>query len=201
MKRPGEGKLVPLRRPSGDVAAMSDEALLAACGTGDLPALDAIFDRFHLPVYRFLARLPTTDDLSRDDLVQATFLEVRRSARRFRGTSSVKTWILGIAANLARDQLRGDNRRRARHALYVERVALAPPRPDEEAERRELLARVADALAALPHDQQVAFVLCDLEEVAGVDVARALGVPEGTLWRRLHVARKAVRAALERSTQ
>jgi len=201
MKRQSQGLLVPLRRTSGEVTAMSDQALLAACGTGDLPALDALFDRFHVAVYRFLARLPTTDDLSRDDLAQATFLEVRRSARRFRGTSSVKTWILGIAANLARDQARGDNRRRARHASYVERPGASSPRPDEQAERRELLARIGDVLAALPHDQQVAFVLCDLEEVPGVDVARALGVPEGTLWRRLHVARKAVRAAIERSTQ
>ncbi len=192
------GKLLPLRRAGGAVlTAMSDEALLAACGTGDLPALDALFERFHLPLFRFLARLPTTDDLTRDDLVQATFLEVRRIAKRFRGTSSVKTWILGVAANLARHQLRGERRRRAHHASYAERLTAVPERPDEQAERRELLARVAEALAELPHDLQVAFVLCDLEQVPGVEVARALGVPEGTIWRRLHVARKAVRAAVE----
>jgi RNA polymerase sigma-70 factor (ECF subfamily) len=194
------GKLVPLRRAGAGgavLAAMSDEALLAACGTGDLPALDALFERFHLPLYRFLARLPTTDDLTRDDLVQATFLEVRRIAKRFRGTSSVKTWILGVAANLARHQLRGERRRRAHHASYAERLTAVPQRPDEQAERRELLARAAQALAGLSHDLQVTFVLCDLEQVPGVEVARALGVPEGTIWRRLHVARKAVRAAVE----
>jgi len=197
------GKLVPLRRAGAGgavLATMSDEALLAACGTGDLPALDALFERFHLPLYRFLARLPTTDDLTRDDLVQATFLEVRRIAKRFRGTSSVKTWILGVAANLARHQLRGERRRRAHHASYAERLTAVPPRPDEQAERRELLARVAQALAGLSHDLQVTFVLCDLEQVPGVEVARALGVPEGTIWRRLHVARKAVRAAVEGNT-
>jgi RNA polymerase sigma-70 factor (ECF subfamily) len=196
----GAGKLIPLRRTSGEVAAMSDEALLAACGTGDLPALDALFDRFHVAIYRFLGRLPACDDPARDDIVQATFLEVRRSAGRFRGTSSVKTWILGIAANLARDHRRGETRRRARHACYVEHLAAVSPRPDDEAERRELLARIAAALATLPHDQQVAFVLCDLEGVPGVEVARALRVPEGTLWRRLHLARRAVRAAVEEST-
>jgi RNA polymerase sigma-70 factor (ECF subfamily) len=179
---------------------MSDEALLAACGTGDLAALDALFERFHVALYRFLGRLPTTDELARDDLVQATFLEVRRTAKRFRGRSSVKTWILGIAANVARHQLRGEHRRRVNQARYAERLTAIPERPDEQVERRELLARVAVALAALPHDQQVAFVLCDLEEAPGVEVARALGIPEGTLWRRLHVARKAVRAAIEGAT-
>jgi DNA-directed RNA polymerase specialized sigma24 family protein len=42
----------------------------------------------------------------------------------------------------------------------------------------------------------VTFVLCDLEEIPGVEVARTLRVPEGTIWRRLHVARKRIRSAL-----
>jgi RNA polymerase sigma-70 factor (ECF subfamily) len=186
---------VPLRRIAGDVGELSDEALLAACATGDAAALGALFDRFHVAVYRFAARLGTVDELARDDLVQATFLEVRRIADRFRGGSSVKTWVLGIAANLARHQLRGERRRRDRQARFVERIAAVPDRPDERVDRQRLLARIAQALTALPHDQQVAFVLCDLEQLPGVEVARALGIPDGTLWRRLHHARKAVRAA------
>lgn len=192
-----KAKLVPLRRVAGDIADMSDEAVLAACGTGDVAALGALFDRFHVAVYRFAARLPTTDELARDDLVQATFLEVRRAAPNFRGTSSVKTWILGVAANVARRQLRSERRRREHHARYVERLTAVPEAPDAEVERRQQLAQVARALAALPHEQQVAFILCDLEQMPGVEVARALEIPEGTLWRRLHVARKAVRAALD----
>ena len=129
--------------------------------------------------------------------MQATFLEVRRAARRFRGTSSVKTWILGVAANIARHQLRSERRRRVHQAHYVERLTAVPEAPDAQVERREQLAQIARALAALPHDQQVAFILCDLEQLPGVEVARALDIPEGTLWRRLHQARKALRVALE----
>jgi RNA polymerase sigma-70 factor (ECF subfamily) len=189
-------KLVPLRRISGDITEMSDEALLAACGTGDASALGALFDRFHVAVYRFATRLATTDELARDDLVQATFVEVRRTAHRFRGSSKVKTWILGVAANVARHQLRSERRRRVHQAEYVDRIAAVPAQPDVELERRQLLARIESAITTLPHDQQVAFILCDLEQLPGVDVARVLGIPEGTLWRRLHVARKAVRAAV-----
>jgi RNA polymerase sigma-70 factor, ECF subfamily len=195
------GKLFSLRRASADVVAMSDEALLAACGTGDLTALDTLFERFHVAVYRFVGRLPGTDELARDDLVQGTFLEARRAARRFRGTSSVKTWILGIAANLARHHLRSERRLRDKHTRYAEGLVLVSPRPDEQVERRELLRQIEDALAALPPDLQIAFILCDLEEIPGVEVARAIGVPQGTLWRRLHVARKAVRAAVEKATR
>jgi RNA polymerase sigma-70 factor (ECF subfamily) len=194
-------KLVPLRRISGDITEMSDEALVAACGTGDAPALGALFDRFHTAVYRFAARLAMTDDLARDDLVQATFLEVRRAAPAFRGTSSVKTWILGISANIARHTLRAERRRRAHQAGFLERSPTATEPLDDQVERRKLLARVAEALAGLPRDQQIAFLLCDLEQLPGVEVARVLDIPEGTLWRRLHTARKAMRQAIEKVTR
>jgi RNA polymerase sigma-70 factor (ECF subfamily) len=195
------GQLVPLRRASGESSELSDEALLAACGTGDANALGALFDRFHEVVYRFAARLATTDELARDDLVQATFLEVRRAASSFRGTSSVRTWILGVTANLARHTLRSERRRRARQAKYVEHLQSVPTPVDESVEQRKLLARIEEAVAALPRDQQVAFILCDLERLPAGEVARVLDIPEGTLWRRLHTARKALREAIERTAR
>jgi RNA polymerase sigma factor (sigma-70 family) len=178
------------------VDTLSDEALLAACATGDAAALGALFDRFHDAVYRFAARLATTDELARDDLVQATFLEISRTAHAFRGTSSVKTWILGVAANIARHTLRSEQRRRIHQARYLERVGAVVMPIDDQVDRRKLLVRIAEALAELPRDQQVAFILCDLEQIPGSEVARVLEIPEGTLWRRLHTARKAMRAAL-----
>ncbi|MEO8706206.1 MAG: RNA polymerase sigma factor [Kofleriaceae bacterium] len=192
-------KLVPLRRVGGDTGEMSDEALLAACATGDSAALGALFDRFHAIVYRFAGRLATTDDLARDDLVQTTFLEVRRCAAAFRGTSSVRSWVLGIAVNVARHALRGERRRRARQAQYVERVASIPNDHafDDHLDQRKLLARVEQTVATLSHDLQVAFVLCDLEGLPCAEVAAVLAIPEGTLWRRLHTARKLIRASVE----
>ena len=192
-------KLVPLRRVAGDVAELSDEALLAAVGTGDAAALGALFDRFAAAVYRFAARLATTDEAARDDLVQATFLEVRRTAAKFRGTSSVKTWLLGVAANVARHQLRSERRRRVHQARFLEALGPAADEGlDARVDRKRLLAQIAEALGGLPYDQQVAFILCDLEQLPGAAVAKALRIPEGTLWRRLHHARKAVREAVER---
>jgi RNA polymerase sigma-70 factor (ECF subfamily) len=195
------GKLLALRRTATAMSAMSDEALLAASATGDLAALDALFERFHVVVYRFLSRVAAADDAARDDLVQATFLEARRGADRFRGGSSVKTWLLGVAANLARHHLRSERRQREKHARYAEALHAVVSRPDEHIERRELMREIADALARLPHEQRVAFVMCDLEDIPGVEAARVVGVPQGTLWRRLHVARKAVRAAVEKATR
>lgn len=193
-------KIIPLRAESHAGSALehelSDEALLAACGTGDGAALGALFDRFHVAVYRVAGRFPLTDDAARDDVVQATFLEVRRAAHTYRGTASVKVWILGIAANIARRMYRGETRRRVRQATYLAMPRAPLASVDDQVERRQLLARIQRAIAELPLHQQVAFVLCDLEQLPCTEVARTLGIPDGTLGRRLHDARRAVRAAV-----
>jgi RNA polymerase sigma-70 factor (ECF subfamily) len=192
------GRLVPLRRLDERKAAVSDisdEALLAACGVGDPAALGALFDRHHDAVYRLLSRLLSTEPSAIDDLVQTTFMEVWRSAAGFRGLGSVRSFLFGIAANAVRHHIRGAIRRRSAIAAMPEP---APGRrPDELVARDQLVDRLATALAELPLELRAAFVLCDLEDMSGVDAARALDVRAGTLWRRLHEARRALRAALD----
>jgi RNA polymerase sigma-70 factor (ECF subfamily) len=69
--------------------------------------------------------------------------------------------------------------------------------PDSLVEHRQLLRRLETALADLPHQLRVVFVLCAVEEVPGKEAAHVLGIREGTLWRRLHEARTALREAVE----
>ena len=127
--------------------------------------------------------------------MQTTFLEVWRSASKFAGRGAVKSFVLGIAANTVRHHVRGARRRRDAHAT-------APPpltgaAPDAAAICAQQVARLAAALDNLPHDLREAYVMCDIEDVPGVDAARVLGVRAGTLWRRLHEARRALRDAIE----
>jgi RNA polymerase sigma-70 factor, ECF subfamily len=188
------GKVIPLR---AELAELTDEAILAACAKGTTAALGVLFDRYQATVYRFISRLSGTDARDLDDLVQATFLEVHRSAANFRGGSAVKSWILGIALNIMRHHVRSEIRRKAMLSSFAETPMSDSARPDESAERRQLMARLYQALNTLPKELREIFVLCDLEEVRGVDAAKILQVPEGTIWRRLHEARKALRAAIE----
>jgi RNA polymerase sigma-70 factor (ECF subfamily) len=188
------GKVIPLR---AERAETTDEALLAACAKGDNAALGVLFDRYQSTVYRFLARLSGTDARDLDDLVQATFIEVYRAAGNFRGGSAVKSWIMGIALNITRHHIRSEVRRKAMLTSYAENPNSESERPDESAERRQMMQRLYKALDSLPKEQREIFVLCDLEEIRGVDAAKILQIPEGTIWRRLHEARKALRAALE----
>lgn len=199
MSRPERvGQIVPLRRVEERRAAISeisDEALLAACGVGDAAALGALFDRHHEAVYRMISRLLRTEPSEIDDLVQQTFLEAWRSAKKYGGRGAVRSYLFGIAANAVRHHIRGAVRRR--NALAEVPPPVASGAPDDAAMRAQQVNRLAIALEELPDDLRVVYVMCDLEEVPGVDAARALGLRAGTLWRRLHEARRALREAID----
>jgi RNA polymerase sigma-70 factor (ECF subfamily) len=191
------GRLIPFRRPTASPGELSDEAVLAACALGDQAALGLLFDRHAQDVYRFLGRMRGADQPDLEDLLQSTFIEVGKAAGRFRRGSSVRTWLFAIAANVARNHVRGEVRRRGHVESFGELPKNSPEMPSEIAERRQLLGRVQDALADLDEPLRVVLVMCDLEEIPCVEVARVLGVREGTIWRRLHDARQAVRTAIE----
>lgn len=197
-EKPPEGKVVPLRRLDERRAAMSeisDEALLAACAVGESAALGALFDRHHEAVFRLVSRLLRTDPGEIDDLVQTTFLEGWRSAGRYSGNGTVRSFLFGIAANTVRHHVRSAQRRRT--AIADWRPPAESTAPDDAALRSQQVSRLGAALEELPHDLRVTYVLCDLEGVPGVEAAQLLGVRAGTLWRRLHDARRALRAAIE----
>lgn len=192
-----KAKIISLRRPSGKPAEMTDEALLAACAVGDTSALGALFDRFNNDVYRFLTRRLPNQTADVDDLVQTTFLTAFRSAHGFRRGAKVRTWLLGVSVNVLRHHLRAQGRRENLVSAVSAAPAMAHSLPaDDLADRNKLMARVSLALRALPEDLHVVFVLCDLEQIAGTEVATALGVPPGTVWRRLHDARRRLREYL-----
>lgn len=187
MKR---GVLVQLR-PGPDVRVedLSDEGLVAACATGDRAARSLLFERHVYAVHRFVSRMSGSDADAIDDLVQATFVAAFGAAARFRG-GHVRGWLFGIAANHVRGFVRREIRRKhaMRAAAELTAGAAGPANLD--------LARLPAAIAALPHDLRAALVLVDLEGERGKDAAAALGIPEGTLWRRVFHARQALRAAL-----
>ncbi len=203
---PTGGQIVPLRRErrgiderKANLSEISDEALLASCGVGDSAALGALFDRHHEAVYRLISRLLHAEPAETDDLVQMTFLEAWRAAPKFSGRGSVKSFLYGIAANTVRHHFRSTRRRRNAHAAIPE--PSPSHRPDETALRAQQIERLSRALDELPHDLRAAYVLCDLEDLPGVEAAQVLGCRAGTLWRRLHDARRALRDAIDGGTE
>ena len=191
------GKLLPLRRLDGLPAEMSDEALLAACALGDRAALGALYDRLSSHVWRFLSRMAGNQLEELEDLVQATFIAIHGSAATFKGTALVRTWVFAIAANVTRRHVRDEVRRRSAFERLSKLPVVPSRRPDESAEQQQLMLRMREALSALPHDLRVALVMCDLEDIPGREAAAVLQVPEGTLYRRVHEARRALRVLVD----
>lgn len=191
-----DGKLIALRRVEGVPSEMSDEALLAACALGDSAALGALYDRLTPHVWRFLSRMAGDRVAELEDLVQATFIAVHRSAANFRGSASVRTWVFAIASNVTRRHLRDELRRKA--ALErLSKLPVSPQGPDESVEQEQLLRRMRDALSALPYHLRVSLVMCELEGIPGREAASVLSIPTGTLYRRVHEARQALRTLVE----
>jgi RNA polymerase sigma-70 factor (ECF subfamily) len=189
-------RVVRLHRVDTRAEALSDEALVAACGVGDPAALGALFDRHHEAVLRFVTRLTGANEDDVDDIVQDTFLVARDAAARFRGGSAVRTWLLGISANVVRHAARSRGRRRALVDAFSSVAPDGVRGPDVDVQTRELRAAVTQAISELSHDLRTVFVLCDIEELPGAEVAAALRVPEGTVYRRRHEARRALRERL-----
>lgn len=208
------GKLLPFRRSSDKAtktpqsgslspvnSKLGDEALLMACIVGDEVALGILYDRHQAPVFRFVSRISSGPGGDVEDLVQCTFIEVWKSAVRFHGKGSVRSWIFGISANLARHYVRAEIRRHTAMENFSELPLCAKVQPDVRIDdsmcQKETLQKLAGALDELSYEQRVAFVLCDIEEISGVEAARTLGIRQGTLWRRLHDARKSLRSKLQ----
>jgi RNA polymerase sigma-70 factor (ECF subfamily) len=135
-----------------------------------------------------LYRLGVHDDL--EDLVQEVFLRVHSTLGAFRGEAALRTWIIRIAINAARDL----HRRRltaAQNELPPE-PAVAPAAPDPLAAQA-----IEAALERLGEEQRTLFVLCVIEQYTMSEVAAILAVPEGTVKSRLFAAKQQVREHLQ----
>lgn len=181
-----------------DVPLVSDAELVERMAHGDREALGALFDRHHQALNNFLIRAYGAREVEIEDLVQTTFLEAFRTAAKYRAAAAPRTWLFAIGSNVTKMHRRSTKRRERALASYAELPAVAPSAIDARIADRRALAVVESALAELPHDLRVAYVMCVIEDVPGDDAARALGVPRGTIWRRVHEARTVLRAAVER---
>lgn len=183
------GKLVQLR-PDLGVEELGDDGLAAACATGDPAAQSLLFERHVDAVYRYVARMRSSDPAAIDDLVQATFIAAFRSAGQFRG-AKLQSWLFGIASNVMRTYVRKERSRKRVAAALAEQ-----PPPEHAHHNATDVDKLRDAVAALPQKLREVLVLMDLEGETGASVAQTLCISEATVWRRLADARETLRIAL-----
>src|SRR5256885_1910248 len=108
--------------------ATPDEVLIGRIASGDRLAMQVLFARYHVRVYRFVLRLVRNESAA-EDLIGEVFLDVWRQAGRFERRSAVSTWLLAIARFKALSALR----RKPDEALDEEAAeAIEDPSDDPE---------------------------------------------------------------------
>jgi RNA polymerase sigma-70 factor, ECF subfamily len=187
-----------------------DAALMLQARQGDAAAFAALVERWRQPVVNFLYRmLPDAEEA--EDLAQAVFVQVWKTAGRYEPTARFSTFLFTVARNLCLNELR----RRARHpaqsleeppaggdadegAAWTRQVRDPAQTPaDHAAQNRELVGKVEAALAALPEKQRVALVLCREGELSYEEIAAVLGVTVPATKSLIHRARETLKARLK----
>jgi RNA polymerase sigma-70 factor (ECF subfamily) len=161
---------------------------------GDPKAERAIYDAHVDRVFRLAYRL-TGDEALAEDLTQETFVRAFDRLDEFRGDSRLSTWLHTVATRTVLSGLRKVRRLRGRESTELERVPEAPAPGRRDAELRLLL---DEAIAALPEDMRLVFLMHDVEGFKHREIAAGLEITEGTSKSRLHRARAWLRDYLER---
>ena len=136
-----------------------------------------------------------------DDLLQDTFIVAHKKKNQFEGRSTLRTWLYGIAKNRCMHHNRG----LARFLNFKERLQRQPEAPGDTPhdalERTSKRQKLESYILAMTFKQREVFVLYELEEMAGQDIAAMLQIPLGTVWTRLHKARKVFQAKVDKETR
>ena len=180
-----------------------EAALVQRCAEGDEAACGELVAEHQRMVVQLAMNLLGDRDEALD-LSQDVFLRVFRTIHRFRGQSSLRTWIYRIAVNQARNRHRfwrrrhrGDQVSLDQHiATHGEFLSIHQPTPERALAQKELATQLEQALDGLPFDQRTAIVLREVDGLSYEEIAFSLGVAVGTVKSRLTRARQALRTEL-----
>lgn len=147
-------------------------------------------------VWALLGRLGVPE-ASLDDVTQEVFLVLHRRRAEFRGGSSVRTWLHGIALHTARRHREKLARRRRKDEALESDAPVPPPTPEAEVGQRRALQRLDQLLGQLGDEQREVFVLAEIAELPAPEIAELLGTKLNTVYSRLRLARSNLRRMLD----
>jgi RNA polymerase sigma-70 factor (ECF subfamily) len=175
----------------------SDEILIGRIAGGDRLAMQALYARHHVKVFRFVLRL-VRNEASARDLISEVFLDVWRQAARFEGRSAVSTWILAIARFKALSSVR----RRKEAQLdeeEAERIEDEADTPEVALQKKDTGEVLRQCLAKLSPDHREIIDLVYYHEKSVEEVAEIVDIPENTVKTRMFYARKKLAELLKQA--
>lgn len=195
MKVAARSAHLPLRRVPMNVFALLKAPDTAAL---DAPTVESVYQCHAEFVWACLQRFGIrSSDL--DDALQEVFVIVHKKLPSFRGDARLTTWLYGISLRVASAHRRRGHVRRERVTQDLDHVpyTAAGTAEDElvEHQRRRVLETLLDELDV---EKRALLVMFELDELPCEEIAAVLGVPLGTVYSRLHAARKAFTKAVAR---
>jgi RNA polymerase sigma-70 factor (ECF subfamily) len=166
----------------------SDEVLIAKIAQGDRLAMEALFARYRVRVFRFVLRM-VRNEATAEDLNSDVFLDVWRQAGTFEGRSAVSTWIFSIARYKALTVLQ----RRPEEELDVERAGAIEDQADDPEvalAKKDKAAVLRQCLVKLSAEHREIVTLVYYQHKSVEEVAGIVGIPEATVKTRMFYARK-----------
>jgi RNA polymerase sigma-70 factor (ECF subfamily) len=166
----------------------SDEVLIARIAKGDRLAMEELYGRYRVPVYRFVLRMvrnPTTAE----DLNSDVFLDVWRQAGTFEGRSAVSTWLFSIARFKALNALQ----RRPMEELDDEKAGAIEDQtddPETALAKKDKAAVLRACLLKLSAEHREIVNLVYYQHKSVEEVAGIVDIPEATVKTRMFYARK-----------
>lgn len=183
-----------------------DAELMLRVKRGDAQAFEALVDKYKQPVINLLYRT-LRDPTEAEDLAQNVFLQVYKSADRYRVEARFSTWLFTIARNLCLNEIR----RRTRHP--GESIEAAGESEGESAGRQfednrnvsapehllrdELTEKVEEALARLPENQRTALLLFKEKEMSYEEIAKVMGCSLSATKSLIHRGRETLKGMLK----
>jgi RNA polymerase sigma-70 factor (ECF subfamily) len=162
------------------------------------PAFEQLYQLYFGFTWRVLGHLGVAAH-GIDDAVQEVWLTVHRRLPSFEGRSALKTWLFGIALNVARNQRRADTRR-SKHMPEAP-SGNGPLDPELIREGHEAWERVQRFLATLDEQRRAIFVCNLLESLSAPETADATGVDVTTVYKRVRGLRQSFRVWLAREIE
>ena len=176
----------------------ADITLIASCQQGDARAFREVFDHYKDRIFA-LCRHMAGNREDAEDLTQEAFVSAFKNISSFRAESSFGTWLYRIATNHCLSKLRRQTPRTHSFEDLSERDAAPPaggPSPEEMVVRKELSRRMEAAIADLPENLRVIFVLGTLEGMRYKEIAEIAACSEEAVKMRIHRARKRIRSQI-----
>jgi RNA polymerase sigma-70 factor (ECF subfamily) len=192
MSNPADGRPGTVQ----DVARSSEDALaLARLAGGDMAALGELYDRHHAAVRGFLSRTVGDADEA-EDLVHSTFLAVPKAAASFDPSRPCRAWLFGIAVRMMRRQRAAGARWTRMLTRFRDVLNPSADDPERIVSARRDLSRVEEALYGMSEAKRVVLIMAEVEGMSCEQIAEVLNIPVGTVWTRLHHARRGLSAAV-----